>query len=116
VRCREGRREEEDAEKEKTTVDALSEGKVLRGTVKNLTDYGAFIDLGGIDGLLHITDMSWGRVTHPSEVVKVGDELDVIVLKYDPSTERVSLGHKQLVVDPWSAVIERYPIGMRVSG
>src|SRR5436189_4584584 len=108
--------EEENAEKKKTTLDALSEGKVLRGTVKNLTDYGAFIDLGGIDGLLHITDMSWGRVTHPSEVVKVGDELDVIVLKYDPATERVSLGHKQIVADPWSAVIERYPVGMRVSG
>jgi small subunit ribosomal protein S1 len=108
--------EEENAEKKKVTLDTLSEGKVLRGTVKNLTDYGAFIDLGGIDGLLHITDMSWGRVTHPSEVVKVGDELDVVVLKYDPTTERVSLGHKQIVADPWSAVIERYPIGMRVAG
>jgi small subunit ribosomal protein S1 len=89
---------------------------VLRGTVKNLTDYGAFIDLGGIDGLLHITDMSWGRVTHPSEVVKVGDDVDVVVLKYDPETERVSLGHKQLVPDPWSNVIERYPVGIRVTG
>ena len=96
--------EEENAEKKKTTLDTLAEGKVLRGTVKNLTDYGAFIDLGGIDGLLHITDMSWGRVTHPSEVVRVGDEIDVIVLKYDPGTERVSLGHKQLVPDPWSNV------------
>ena len=75
--------EEENAEKKKTTLDTLAEGKVLRGTVKNLTDYGAFIDLGGIDGLLHITDMSWGRVTHPSEVVRVGAEIDVIVLKYD---------------------------------
>jgi len=108
--------EEENAEKKKTTLDTLTEGKVLRGTVKNLTDYGAFIDLGGIDGLLHITDMSWGRVTHPNEVVKVADEIDVIVLKYDPSTERVSLGHKQLVPDPWSAVIDRYPVGIRVSG
>src|SRR6187549_2039229 len=108
--------EEENAEKKKVTLDTLAEGKVLRGAVKNLTDYGAFIDLGGIDGLLHITDMSWGRVTHPSEVVKVGDELDVIVLKYDPSTERVSLGHKQIIADPWSAVIERYPVGIRVSG
>jgi small subunit ribosomal protein S1 len=89
---------------------------VLRGTVKNLTDYGAFIDLGGLDGLLHITDMSWGRVTHPSEVVKVGDDVDVIILKYDPATERVSLGHKQLVPDPWSNVIERYPVGIRVTG
>jgi small subunit ribosomal protein S1 len=108
--------EEENAEKKKTTLDTLADGKVLRGTVKNLTDYGAFIDLGGIDGLLHITDMSWGRVTHPSEVVRVGDEIDVIVLKYDPGTERVSLGHKQLVADPWSNVIERYPVGARVSG
>src|SRR3990170_5988470 len=107
--------EEENAEKKKVTLDTLAEGKVLRGAVKNLTDYGAFIDLGGIDGLLHITDMSWGRVTHPSEVVKVGDELEVVVLKYDPTTERVSLGHKQIVADPWSAVIERYPVGMRVS-
>src|SRR5687768_2797488 len=108
--------EEENAEKKKVTLDTLADGKVLRGSVKNLTDYGAFIDLGGIDGLLHITDMSWGRVTHPSEVVKVGDDIDVIVLKYDPATERVSLGHKQLVPDPWSNVMERYPAGARVSG
>src|SRR5215203_367341 len=108
--------EEENAEKKKTTLDTLAEGKHLRGTVKNLTDYGAFIDLGGIDGLLHITDMSWGRVTHPSEVVRVGDEIDVVVLKYDPGTERVSLGHKQIVADPWSNSIERYPVGIRVTG
>jgi small subunit ribosomal protein S1 len=108
--------EEENAEKKKTTLDTLAEGKALRGTVKNLTDYGAFIDLGGIDGLLHVTDMSWGRVTHPSEVVKVGDDIDVVVLKYDAATERVSLGHKQLVPDPWNSVIERYPAGVRVTG
>lgn len=108
--------EEENAEKKKTTLDTLAEGKTLRGTVKNLTDYGAFIDLGGIDGLLHVTDMSWGRVSHPSEVVKVGDDIDVIVLKYDAATERVSLGHKQLVPDPWNSVIERYPVGVRVTG
>ncbi len=108
--------EEENAEKKKHTLETLAEGKVLRGVVKNITDYGAFIDLGGIDGLLHITDMSWGRVGHPSEAIKVNDEIDVIVLKYDPATERVSLGHKQLVADPWSAVAERYPVGMRVSG
>jgi len=108
--------EEENAEKKKTTLDTLAEGKVLRGSVKNLTDYGAFIDLGGIDGLLHITDMSWGRVTHPSEVVRVGDEIEVVVLKYDPATERVSLGHKQLIADPWSNVVDRYPVGGRVSG
>ena len=98
--------EEENAEKKKSTLETLAEGKVLRGVVKNITDYGAFIDLGGIDGLLHITDTSWGRVGHPSELFKVNDEIDVIVLKYDPSTERVSLGHKQLKNDPWSNVIE----------
>jgi small subunit ribosomal protein S1 len=108
--------EEENAEKKKTTLETLSEGKVLRGTVKNITDYGAFIDLGGIDGLLHITDMSWGRVGHPSEVFKVNDEVDVIVLKYDAATERVSLGHKQLVQDPWATVQDRYPVGARMSG
>ena len=108
--------EEENAEKKKHTLDSLGEGKVLRGVVKNLTDYGAFIDLGGIDGLLHITDMSWGRVSHPSELFKVNDEIDVIVLKYDAATERVSLGHKQLMSDPWSDVTERYPVGARVRG
>jgi small subunit ribosomal protein S1 len=108
--------EEENAEKKKSTLETLAEGKVLRGVVKNITDYGAFIDLGGIDGLLHITDMSWGRVGHPSEIFKVNDEVDVVVLKYDPATERVSLGHKQLVQDPWASVTERYPAGVRVSG
>ena len=108
--------EEENAEKKKHTLETLAEGKVLKGVVKNITDYGAFIDLGGIDGLLHITDMSWGRVGHPSELFKVNDEIDVIVLKYDPATERVSLGHKQLVNDPWSNVSDRYPVGARVSG
>jgi small subunit ribosomal protein S1 len=108
--------EEENAEKKKTTLETLAEGKTLRGTVKNITDYGAFIDLGGIDGLLHITDMSWGRVGHPSELFKVNDEVDVIVLKYDPATERVSLGHKQLVQDPWATVQDRYPVGARMSG
>src|SRR5919106_833099 len=108
--------EEENAEKKKHTLETLAEGKVLRGTVKNITDYGAFIDLGGIDGLLHITDMSWRRVGHPSELFKVNDEVDVIVLKYDAATERVSLGHKQLVADPWATVQERYPVGARMSG
>jgi small subunit ribosomal protein S1 len=108
--------EEENAEKKKQTLDSLAEGKVLRGVVKNITDYGAFIDLGGIDGLLHITDMSWGRLSHPSELFKVNDEVDVIVLKYDPATERVSLGHKQLTPDPWSDVVERYPVTARVRG
>jgi small subunit ribosomal protein S1 len=108
--------EEENAEKKKHTLETLAEGKVLRGVVKNITDYGAFIDLGGIDGLLHITDMSWGRVGHPSELFKVNDEIDVIVLKYDAATERVSLGHKQLITDPWANVMDRYPVGARMSG
>jgi small subunit ribosomal protein S1 len=108
--------EEENAEKKKSTLETLAEGKVLRGVVKNITDYGAFIDLGGLDGLLHITDMSWGRVGHPSELFKVNDEVDVIVLKFDPESERVSLGHKQLVQDPWATVQERYPVGARMQG
>jgi small subunit ribosomal protein S1 len=108
--------EEENAEKKKHTLEMLAEGKVLKGVVKNLTDYGAFIDLGGIDGLLHITDMSWGRVGHPSELFKVNDEIDVIVLKYDPATERVSLGHKQLIEDPWANVMDRYPVSARAGG
>ena len=108
--------EEENAEKKKSTLEMLAEGKVLRGVVKNLTDYGAFIDLGGIDGLLHITDMSWGRVGHPSELFKVNDEIDVVVLKYDQATERVSLGHKQLLADPWTTVMDRFPAGARMAG
>ncbi len=108
--------EEENAEKKKHTLETLAEGKMLTGVVKNITDYGAFIDLGGIDGLLHITDMSWGRVGHPSEVLKVNENIEVVVLKYDQATERVSLGHKQLVPDPWTTVMERYPAGARVSG
>jgi small subunit ribosomal protein S1 len=108
--------EEENAEKKKHTLETLSEGKMLTGVVKNITDYGAFIDLGGIDGLLHITDMSWGRVGHPSEVLKVNENIEVVVLKYDQATERVSLGHKQLVADPWTTVMDRYPAGARVSG
>ena len=108
--------EEENAEKKKSTLETLAEGKVLRGVVKNITDYGAFIDLGGIDGLLHITDMSWGRVGHPSELFKVNDEIDVVVLKYDQATERVSLGHKQLMADPWTTVMDRFPAGARMAG
>ncbi len=102
--------------KKKETLQLLEEGRVLKGTVKNLTDYGAFVDLGGLDGLLHVTDMSWGRVNHPSDLVKVGDEIDVVVLKFDRETERVSLGTKQLTEDPWTHVPERYPAGSRVTG
>ena len=108
--------EEENAEKKKETLANMAEGNVMQGVVKNLTDYGAFIDLGGIDGLLHVTDMSWGRAQHPSEIFKVNDEVEVIVLKFDPSTERVSLGYKQLHADPWASVTERYPVGQRLSG
>ena len=108
--------EEENAEKKTHTLATLEEGKVLRGVVKNITDYGAFIDLGGIDGLLHVTDMSWGRAAHPSELFKVNDEVDVVVLKFDRSTERVSLGYKQLHADPWTAVEERYQVGNRING
>ena len=108
--------EEENAEKKKETLASIAEGKVIKGVVKNITDYGAFIDLGGIDGLLHVTDMSWGRAQHPSELFKVNDEAEVIVLKYDPATERVSLGYKQLHNDPWTSVTDRYPVGQRVSG
>jgi len=100
----------------KDTLMKLKEGAILTGIVKNLTDYGAFIDLGGIDGLLHITDMSWGRVGHPSEMLNVGDELRVIVLKFDPATERVSLGLKQIQEDPWAHATDKFPAGTRVNG
>ncbi|GHE33978.1 30S ribosomal protein S1 [Vulcaniibacterium thermophilum] len=97
-------------------MEKLQEGAILKGVVKNLTDYGAFVDLGGIDGLLHITDMAWKRVRHPSEVVEVGQELEVRVLKYDRERNRVSLGLKQLGEDPWDNIARRYPSGTRVFG
>ena len=98
------------------TLEKLEEGQVFEGIVKNLTDYGAFIDLGGIDGLLHITDMSWGRVSHPSDILSVGDKIKVKVLKFDREKERVSLGLKQITPDPWLEVESKYPVGMRVTG
>jgi len=98
------------------TLEILKEGLVVEGIVKNITDYGAFIDLGGIDGLLHITDMSWGRISHPSEVFQVGDQVRVRVLKFDPESERVSLGLKQTQPDPWVSIGDRYPIGLRLHG
>jgi len=97
-------------------LDKLQEGAVIKGVVKNLTDYGAFVDLGGIDGLLHITDMAWKRVKHPSEVVNVGDEIDVRILKFDRERQRVSLGLKQLGADPWQNIARRYPSGTRLFG
>ncbi len=108
--------EEENAEKKKVTLAALEEGSEVVGVVKNITEYGAFVDLGGIDGLLHVTDMSWGRVNHPSEVVNIGDEVKVRVLKFDREKERVSLGMKQLLPDPWQNATEKYPLLSRVRG
>jgi small subunit ribosomal protein S1 len=108
--------EQEFSAERSALMDNLQEGAVVRGTVKNLTDYGAFVDLGGIDGLLHITDMAWKRVKHPSEVVKVGDEIDVRILKFDRERSRVSLGLKQLGADPWENIARRYPPNTRVFG
>ncbi|MFM9906963.1 MAG: 30S ribosomal protein S1 [Nitrospiraceae bacterium] len=102
--------------KRKNTLSTLKEGQLIQGVVKNITDYGAFIDLGGIDGLLHITDMSWGRVGHPSEMFNIGDKAEVSVLKYDRETGRISLGLKQKSADPWSGVAGKYAIGTRVRG
>jgi len=100
----------------KEILKVLEEGVILEGTVKNITGYGAFVDLGGIDGILHISDMSWGRINHPTEVVHVGEKLKVVVLKFDPEKERISLGIKQLTPDPWHTVAEKYPVGSRVQG
>jgi small subunit ribosomal protein S1 len=108
--------EEEQNSKRSATMEHLEEGGILTGTVKNLTDYGAFVDLGGIDGLLHITDMSWGRLTHPRDLVNVADEIQVKVLKFDKEKQRVSLGFKQLTPDPWLDASERYPVGAKVHG
>lgn len=108
--------EQERETKRSATLTTIHEGKILTGTVKNLTEYGVFVDLGGVDGLLHITDISWGRVKHPSELFKVGDEITVKVLNLDVEKERVSLGMKQLTQDPWISAVEKYPIGARISG
>lgn len=97
-------------------LENIKEGQVIHGTVKNITDYGAFVDLGGIDGLLHITDMTWGRLGHPSEVLKVNDEIDVVVLKYDADKEKVSLGYKQLQEDPWDKNAEQFKVGEKIKG
>jgi small subunit ribosomal protein S1 len=108
--------EEEQTVRKSAALQVLEEGAVVSGVVKNLTEYGAFIDLGGIDGLLHVSDMSYGRVNHPSEIVSAGDEITVKVLKFDKDKERISLGLKQLVPDPWETIGERYPGGVRVIG
>ncbi|MDA7948680.1 MAG: 30S ribosomal protein S1 [Hyphomicrobiaceae bacterium] len=108
--------EETRAEQRSEIVARLEEGQVIEGVVKNITDYGAFIDLGGIDGLLHVTDMAWRRVNHPSEIVKVGDSVKVQIIRINPETQRISLGIKQLESDPWEGVEAKYPIGARVTG
>ena len=108
--------EDEQSRKKAFTLEVLKEDAEVRGIVKNITDYGVFIDLGGIDGLLHVTDLSWGRVNHPSEMFNVGDEITVKILKYDREKERVSLGYKQLTPDPWTLVRQVYPVGARVTG
>jgi len=108
--------ESESSEEREQLLESLQEGQTVKGIVKNLTDYGAFVDLGGVDGLLHITDMAWKRVKHPSEIVNVGDEIDVKVLKFDRDRNRVSLGLKQMGDDPWSDIARRYPIGTRLFG
>jgi len=98
------------------TLEKLAEGAIMTGAIKNITDYGVFVDLGGVDGLLHISDISWGRISHPSAYFSVGDEIEVIVLNYDKESEKVTLGYKQKKPDPWSTVEEKYPQGTRVSG
>lgn len=108
--------EKERERQRRETLQTLEVGQIVDGVIKNITDYGAFIDLGGIDGLLHVTDMSWGRVNHPSELFQVGDQLKVKVLKFDPETERVSLGLKQIQPDPWVDAAHKYPIGKRIQG
>lgn len=108
--------EEERARMKGEIIGKIQEGAILSGTVKNITDYGVFVDLGGIDGLLHISDISWGRISHPSEFFGVGDTIEVIVLKYDGPSERITLGYKQKQPDPWLNVAEKYPVGTRVIG
>jgi small subunit ribosomal protein S1 len=108
--------EEENAGKKGQTLNQIEEDIIVEGQIKNLTDYGAFVDLGGIDGRLDVTDMSWGRLQNPAELFKVGDTVQVKVLKFDKDRERVSLGYKQLLPDPWATIEERFPIGRRLNG
>lgn len=108
--------EEEMQQKKTETLGKLKEGQLMKGVVKNITDYGVFVNLGGVDGLLHISDISWGRINHPSEFFAIGDEIEVLVLKYDETSEKVTLGYKQKKPDPWSVVDEKYPAGKRVKG
>ena len=108
--------EEQRLEKRRKLLEEIKPGDICRGTVKNITDYGAFIDLDGLDGLLHITDMSWGRISHPGEMLKVGEEIDVMIVEVDRDRERVSLGLKQTTENPWEGIENRYPVNARVRG
>ncbi len=108
--------EQERESKRSATLESIHEGKIIEGIVKNITEYGVFVDLGGVDGLLHITDISWGRVKHPSELFSVGDKITVKILNFDIEKERVSLGMRQLTEDPWATVTEKYPVGSRITG
>ena len=108
--------EENRAEARSEIVSNIQEGQTLEGIVKNITDYGAFVDLGGVDGLLHVTDISWKRINHPSEALKLGDNVKVKVIKFNDETKRISLGIKQLNEDPWQNIHERFPIGSKISG
>src|SRR6478609_9671746 len=108
--------EETRAEQRTGLIQNLAEGQVIDGVVKNITDYGAFVDLGGIDGLLHVTDLSYKRVNHPSEVINIGDVVKVLIVRINPDTQRISLGMKQLESDPWEGVAAKYPVGAKVSG
>ncbi len=108
--------EQKQGVKKEETLASLAEGQIVSGVIKNITEYGAFVDLGGIDGLLHITDMSWGRINHPSDLLAIGDKVEVKVLKYDREKQKVSLGIKQKTEDPWLAVAEKYPVGAKVRG
>src|SRR5690606_13286472 len=108
--------EEQRQIKRRELLESVAPGQTRRGIVKNITDYGAFIDLDGLDGLLHITDMSWGRISHPSQMVKQGEEVEVMIIEVDREKERVSLGLKQLTKNPWDAIEQKYPVGVKVHG
>ena len=108
--------EETRAEQRSEIIENLAEGKTVEGVVKNITDYGAFVDLGGIDGLLHVTDISWKRINHPSDILNIGDSIDVQIIRLNPDTQRISLGMKQLTEDPWETITKKYPIGSKLTG
>ena len=108
--------EDSRAEARSELVANLEEGQVLQGVIKNITDYGAFVDLGGVDGLLHVTDISWKRINHPSEALQIGQSVQVKVIKFNDETQRISLGIKQLTEDPWVQVFERFPVGSKMTG